>query len=124
MHRKKLLVSAVLALGLIGAGCSLTQTVNLNTSATNANTVVRVCAQDAESCRSYDGQDGQTALALLQAKFDVDASDQGFVNAINDVKPDDRQFWAFYVDGQQASVGAKDYVTKNGQRIEWKLEGY
>ena len=35
-----------------------------------------------------------------------------------------KEFWAFYVNGKQAEVGAGSYVIKEGDKIEWKIEKY
>lgn len=112
----------VLALGLTlaGAGCGLTTTVDVQeTTNSTINTNVAVSGSI-----TYAGQDGKNALELLQQKNSVDVSAQGFVNAINGRKPGDREFWAFYVNGKQAEVGAKDYATKTSDEIEWKLETF
>lgn len=117
MKLKKFLLPVVLSLIVLGAGCSFTQTVNVNTSTGNQNI-------NATARVTYAGQDGKSALELLQASHTVEVSDQGFVNAIDGVQPGTREFWAFYVNGEQAQVGAKEYVTKNGEQIEWKLEKF
>lgn len=110
----------VLGLALTGAGCGLTRTIqipvlNSNISLTGANTSDDV---------SYAGQDGKNVLELLQQNHSVDVSAQGFVNAIDGHKPGDHEFWAYYVDGVQAAVGAKDYQSKTNETIVWKLESF
>jgi hypothetical protein len=32
------------------------------------------------------------------------------------------KYWSFYVNGQQASIGAGAYTTKTGDKIEWKFQ--
>ncbi len=119
MKRFSSILIIVLGLTLAGAGCGLTRTVQV--PAENTNIVGCVAAADSVA---YTGQDGKNALELLQSAHQVDVSAQGFVNAIDGAKPGDRQFWAFYVNCKQADVGAKDYVTKKGDSIEWKLESF
>jgi hypothetical protein len=122
MKLKKLLLPAAISWFLLGAGCSLFQTVNVNTAA-NTN----VSATDNTSLTTlitYNGEDGKNALELLQAQHTIDVSAEGFVNSINGVEPVGNQFWAFYVNGEQAQVGAKDYQTKSSDTIEWKLESF
>lgn len=123
MKRLASILFLVLGFSLAGAACNLTTTVQVpaNTAVQNANTVV--CAAPSGSI-SYAGQDGKNALELLQANHIVDVSAAGFVNAINDVKPGDRQFWALYVNCKQAEVGAKDYQAKNSDVIYWQLESF
>ena len=60
---------------------------------------------------SYGGIEGQTALNLLTAKANVQVKGSGanaFVTAINGRIADDtkKEFWAFYINGKQADVGA------------------
>lgn len=124
MHRKKFLFAVLIALTLTGAGCSWTHTVNVNSASTaNTNTLSPVNLNTTDSV-TYAGQAGKNALELLQTNHQVDVSAQGFVNAIDGVKPGDHQYWSFYVNGKQADVGAKDYQTKTSDAIEWKLEAF
>lgn len=49
-----------------------------------------------------------------------------FVEEINGVTStsEERSFWAYYVNGQQAQVGVSDYIVQSGDTIEWKKETY
>lgn len=75
---------------------------------------------------AYKGEDGKTALALLQEKATVEISGTGemaFVTSINGYKPDvKKEYWSFYINGKASQVGAGSYQTKNTDLIEWKLE--
>ena len=122
MKQTKYILPVVLSLFVLGAGCQVTQTVKVNTNVAVQNENTNT-ASTAESV-TYAGQDGKTALELLQANHTVEVSDQGFVNAIDGLKPGSRQYWAFYVDGKLADTGAKDYQTKSTEQIEWKLESF
>jgi hypothetical protein len=74
----------------------------------------------------YQGVEGKNALELLKQNHRVEtqefASIGEFVKSIDGVAPDSTHFWAFYLNGQQAQVGAGAYMTKNSDVIEWKLE--
>jgi hypothetical protein len=74
----------------------------------------------------YPGQDGRTALDLLKASHRVETQSFGdmgeFVQAIDGLASDGSHFWAFYLNGSQATVGAGSYVTKSSDSIEWRLE--
>lgn len=74
----------------------------------------------------YQGQDGKTALTILKTKADVvtkDSSYGTYVDSINGVKGGDSgKYWALYVNGSPAQVGADAYTTKTGESIEWKFE--
>lgn len=75
---------------------------------------------------SYEGQTGQTALAILKSLADVKTKDSSygeFVTAINGVEADgSKEFWSFYVNGTLASEGAGTYKTTKGEMIQWKVE--
>ncbi|OGE84637.1 MAG: hypothetical protein A3J48_03580 [Candidatus Doudnabacteria bacterium RIFCSPHIGHO2_02_FULL_46_11] len=75
---------------------------------------------------SYRGAQGQTALALLRQGHQVTTKEftglGEFVTAIDGVEAGSSHFWAFYVNDQMAQVGADQYVTREGDRVVWKLE--
>ncbi len=74
----------------------------------------------------YNGQDGKNALEILKATHKVSTKTFDgvgeYVESINDVVPDKTHFFSFYVNGEQAQVGADQYVTKSSDKIEWRLE--
>ena len=74
----------------------------------------------------YQGIDGQSALSLLKVSHNVETKEYAgigeYVVSIDGGAPDSKHFWAFYVNGKQAEVGAGAYVTKISDVIEWKLE--
>ena len=75
---------------------------------------------------SYQGEAGKDALTILKEKATVEQDDSGIVVAINGRKAisEKREYWAFYVNGQLAPMGPADYETKEGDRIEWRIENY
>jgi len=76
---------------------------------------------------SYDGQEGKTALAILQEthKVEIQESSMGsFVASIDGTANQADTFWMFYVDGKLAPVGADQYKTKNAEKIEWRFEKF
>lgn len=75
---------------------------------------------------NYQGQDGVTALEILKNGAEVISEDSSFgefVTTINGVKQTNTEFWLFYINDEPASVGAGDYVTNEGDEVEWRLEG-
>lgn len=79
---------------------------------------------------SYQGVAGKTALELLQ-QLDPQAFTSGeganaFVTSIGGREADQakQEFWAFYVNGEQAQVGAGSYEMQDGDEITWKLETF
>ena len=75
---------------------------------------------------SYIGVTGKTALDLLDTRAAVVQAASGLVISINGRKADNGQheYWAFYINGKIAQVGPKDYITKDGDKIEWKIDKY
>lgn len=92
------------------------------------NGIVGETSQDSSQIQTitYEGVEGQTALALLIGSHEVESTMYEFgefVTSIDGQAADGAtNFWAFYVNGQQASVGAGDYITQPGDVIEWRLE--
>lgn len=74
---------------------------------------------------SYDGEDGKTALELLQKNATVLMSGTGknaFVTSINDTAANSsNQFWALKVNGKDSMVGAGSLITKDSDTITWEL---
>ena len=77
---------------------------------------------------SYDGVEGETPLATMQGLTDVvtQSSDFGeFVTTINGLEADSSsQYWAFYVNGELANLGAGNFTAEAGDSIEWRLEEF
>jgi hypothetical protein len=75
---------------------------------------------------SYKGIVGMSALAVLQQKYHVQIkSYSGLgveVTGIDGVQAGTKHYWAFYVNGKVAQVGAGSYITKATDMITWKLE--
>lgn len=90
-----------------------------------AQTPAAVTKQAPTTRITYDGQNGKTALALLKehAKVQTKTSSIGvYVTAINGNSGNGKKYWIFYVNGKEAQVGAADYVTHNGDVIQWRLQ--
>ena len=71
----------------------------------------------------------RTALDLLNRTNKIETNGTGknaFITKINSREADKnkREFWAFYVNGKQAQVGAGSYILHQSDKIEWKIETY
>lgn len=75
---------------------------------------------------SYTGEEGVDALTLLKQQVTVEQDQSGLVVSINGRKADSpkQEYWAFYVNGKLAPVGPAEYKTKEGDKVEWKIETY
>lgn len=127
-----LMGALVLVVGLAGVGFSVLnqRTVNETGNVQSADVSPTPTPVPTPSVVAYDGVEGKTALELLRVK-DPAAVTQGeganaFVTKINgyEASASKKEFWAFYVNGKQAAVGAGSYITKSGDKIEWKIETY
>ncbi len=70
-----------------------------------------------------------TALDLLKQTTKIKANGEGqnaFVVEINGRAADNKkkEYWAFFVNGQPATVGAGSYQLKENDQIEWKIATY
>ena len=74
---------------------------------------------------SYEGVDDRTALDLLKEGRDVKIEESSigiFVTGIDGTENTMDTYWMFYVNDQLAPLGADQYKTKNGEKIEWRYE--
>lgn len=74
---------------------------------------------------TYQGVEGVSALDTLKATHEVETQSFSFgelVQSIDGVKAPSTHFWSFLVNGEQAQVGAGDYIAKSTDTISWKLE--
>ncbi len=121
------LASAVV---FLAAGCNLSRPlVNSQESVkqrTQIQVVYKVEGDMGDRLFSFYADENKTALDLLKSGHKVETKSFSgigeFVESINNKKPESDEFWAFYVNGKQAQVGAGDYKPVNGDSIEWKLE--
>jgi len=47
-----------------------------------------------------------------------------FIEEINGIKGDGKNFWIYYVNGQKAEIGVSEYKIKPNDVITWKYESY
>ena len=72
---------------------------------------------------------GKTALDLTKEKESIVTKGDGanaYIIGINGIaaQSSKKEYWAFYVNGKMAEVGAGSYILKDGDKIEWKLATY
>ncbi len=124
---KKQLTTAVAVAALITIGGF---GVYHNTQSSRVDTATHTTHTETTKRESiaYNGIEGQTALATLVELVPVEtqSSEFGdFVTSIDgSVADSNSEYWAFYVNGELAPVGASSYITQDGDMIEWKLESF
>lgn len=71
-------------------------------------------------------QSGQVAMDLLTASETVETVDYGtaglFVQSINGIEGDNTAYWAFYVNGDYAKLGASQTKLQKGDTIKFVYE--
>ncbi|MDQ3011029.1 MAG: DUF4430 domain-containing protein [Acidobacteriota bacterium] len=75
---------------------------------------------------TYEGEDGKTALELLKAHARVRSATSQLgelVEEINGVANANGYYLLYFVNAAMVKTGAAQYVTKKGDKIEWKLVG-
>ena len=113
------IISTLIIIGIIGTAYYYLQPTK------TAQSDQKVQVETVNKDITYKGNDGETALDLLEKNAKIVTSgsgDMAFVATINGVTADpNSEYWQFSVDGKSASVGAGSYVTKNAETISWKL---
>ena len=74
---------------------------------------------------TYQGEDGKTALALLNQHATVALAINGGdtrVESINSVKNAAGKAWHLYVNGTRITADAARYQTHDGDTVVWKFE--
>lgn len=114
----KVLIAAVVAVVILVGGYSLYGGKNANYQSTQ--TQLDIVA--------YDCEKGKTAYALLGETREINTKDTSFgkqILGIDGKNADEtKEYWAFYVDGKLAAVGAEAYTCADAEKVEWKLEGF
>lgn len=118
-----IVTAAVITIGVVG-GVAWQNNSDKKTDNTQTSTAV-VEKQKTDNV-TYDGVTGKTALELLKSNATVvtknDPSLGEYVVSIDGEDGNGSKYWLYYVDGKAATVGAGEYKTKTGEKIEWRLE--
>jgi hypothetical protein len=120
-HKLKTALIAV-AVVVIGAGSAVIAVVS-NSSPHKVG--VSYNSQQQLNDIKYNGQSGIDALTLLKKHAKVEAKHYSFgdlVTSINGSKGNGPKYWIFYANGKESQIGAGAYITKNSDKLEWKLQ--
>ncbi|MDH4358502.1 MAG: DUF4430 domain-containing protein [Candidatus Berkelbacteria bacterium] len=114
----KVILILVLGVGILGlAGCAR----KTETSSVEQSSVAQ------EKTIEYQGEDGKTVCDLLQAKYQVEASEGSMgmlVNSINGLKATDKEFWLYSVNDKPGEVACDKQETKTGDKVLWEYKGF
>lgn len=118
--KSKVIVFVVAFIVIVGGvGASVWHYESLNTAQIVTN------AQHQVTEVTYHGQNGVNALTLLKKYATVQTKQYSFgafVTSINGTPGNGPKYWTFYINNKEASVGAGEYTTKNGDILTWKLQ--
>ncbi len=127
--KKQLIIWILSAIVIIGIAATciflvLNQQKPVENTANNQSTQSQTETKKVTSI-TYNGQDGKTALELLESSASITKSGEGanaYITGINGVVADStKEFWSFSINGEASMVGAGSYVTKNSDVIKWDL---
>ena len=117
------IIGILLLIGAITTAVYIYQSNNTSVSTTTPKQ--EVLATTDQAAVSYQGKNGETALALLEKAAKIQTSGTGemaYVTTINGVTADSKsEYWQFNINGASSSVGAGSYITNDGDTITWKL---
>ncbi len=130
MNKKQKIISGILALIAVIAIVATALLINnkTNPDKTNQNqSQALACPINEEgTVITYKGEEGKTALAILQERCEVQTTSSEYGDYVNTIesKPADTttQYWAFFINDEYATIGAGAYDTTNGDTIKWQLE--
>lgn len=122
---KKIIIIAAVVI-IAGAGAFAMSNAPTKTGEQPQISVTPSMAPANEETVTYTGKEGVDALTLLKENNTAEQNASGLVTTINNRKAEDskKEYWAFYVNGKMAEVGPGEYVTKDTDKIEWKVENY
>jgi hypothetical protein len=110
----------------LGGAMFWTQQRGITSQAVPTPTVAQSQGKIAADIFRYQGKEGIDALTLLKQLTKVEQDSSGLVTSINNRKADTskKEYWSFFVNNKMAEVGPADYVTKDTDQIEWKIQTY
>lgn len=126
---KKYLLPVVALLVLVGGGGLLAlrrsgRTDNPSPAVTASVSPSLAPTADAERV-SYAGEEGVDALSLLKKSHLVTVKQYSFgslVAGIDGIESTQEKGWIFYVNGAAADQLPQEYITKQGDQLEWRYE--
>lgn len=113
-----LIAAAVMAVGAGGAAIAVVS----NSPQHKVGTFVNTQRQLTDI--RYNGKNGVDALSLLKKHASVQTKHYSFgdlVVSINGSDGNGSKYWTFYANGKEAQTGASAYITKDSDKLEWKL---
>ncbi|WP_414838796.1 DUF4430 domain-containing protein [Carnobacterium sp. TMP28] len=75
--------------------------------------------------KDVTAQEGQNLLEIMEENYDLTAKD-GFISVIEGYEQNEKEgkYWLYTINGQEATVGAADYIMEDQDVIVWNLDGF
>lgn len=122
MNREKLGITLIIIVG-IALGMYGITTLQKNEGEVTARLII----ENEEIC-DYEATipAGSTVVDLMKACGVSFIDEGGFITTIQGVSQDEgtQTYWIYYVNGEMAAVGARDYIIQDGDEVTWRLESY
>lgn len=89
-------------------------------------TIVSSLEQDGkevdDATKKMEVEEGTTVLELLKDQYEV-VEEGGYIVSVDGMKQDEKagKYWMYEVNDKQPTVGAAEYVVKDGDQVKWSL---
>ena len=89
-------------------------------------TIVSSLEQDGKevdgATKKMEVEEGTTVLEVLKDQYEV-VEEGGYIVSVDGMKQDEeaRKYWMYEVNDKEPTVGAAEYVVKDGDQVKWAL---
>lgn len=123
MRIVKLLIAMILTTGILFAcdtGDSEQETAQTEQAEVQVEIIIsQEHGEEVLEEEAFAVEEGTNLMEVLKNNFDIE-DEGGFINSINGVNAEDGEpyFWSIQINGEDAVVGAEDYIIEDGDQIE------
>jgi hypothetical protein len=138
--KNKIKLGLVLVMFLIVTACGDRNQIALNESSALVPSEIEVAMTETISAsivlqeegkvlttisKDVTSQEGQNLLEIMEENYDLIAKD-GFISVIEGHEQNEKEgkYWLYTINGQEATVGAADYIIEDQDVIVWNLDGF
>ena len=128
--KQKYVVGIIAAVVLVILGLVLVDVLSNDTGDTSDAdkevTVVIKTADEELANETVGASSDETLMDIMENHFDVDVTEEGFVEALEGVAQDQDEglFWVFEVNDEMVTVGAEEFVPEDQDTVTWELMAF
>lgn len=128
--KQKYVVGIIAAVVLVILGLVLADVLSNDTGETSDAdkevTIVITTANEELANETVGASSDDTLMDIMESHFDVDVTEEGFVEALEGVAqdPDEGLFWVFEVNDEMVTVGAEEFVPEDQDIVTWELMAF